>query len=441
MARRKHAPPVARPTGKGRLIEMGKNILIVALACSAVFLAWQTPIASRLQEWMNEPSQTAEPVDRQQSEAVEPYLVAVRNSMGLYGVSYDETLVGRAFEQVSSLLGEGLSSAAPGEAISHRQWRILLESPGIYCALQGAPPLSALTAWMGEKGILTGDAQALLLAWDGSQVWLCWRDGNTYFRAGTQVAYEGHMDEILEEFNPNGAAFAYKMAQMNKTYETLDPYVLVSMTAPQPQIYTASAPDFVGDAEALEQLLQVMGFQTGGGSAYESAGELAINESGDRLRISPAGTVTFHAGEEIRYPVTSWGDAVTAQEAALTAWDLLNKIADPWKGEGTFILTKVEETKEGWTITFHNRLNGIPVLTGKDGWCAQFNVEGQGICDFTISVRTYTESGTASVVLGERLAAAALKALPDTGGRLVLCYSDTGTTAVIAGWVAEDTSS
>ena len=39
MPRRKQSPPVAKPTGRRRLIEIGKDILIVALTCSALFRA------------------------------------------------------------------------------------------------------------------------------------------------------------------------------------------------------------------------------------------------------------------------------------------------------------------------------------------------------------------------------------------------------------------
>ena len=83
MARRNKVPQVPRPWGQGRLIELGKDVLIVALACSALFLAGQTPMVNELRGWMAEPVQTNQPQSRQPEEALEPYLLAVRNERGL----------------------------------------------------------------------------------------------------------------------------------------------------------------------------------------------------------------------------------------------------------------------------------------------------------------------------------------------------------------------
>lgn len=438
MARRKKAPPVARATGKRLALELCKDLLIVALTCSAVFLALQTPMANQVRGWVLPPQPSAQPMAQQRSEALLPYGIAVRNSLGLYGVCYDEVQVGRVFEQLTPYLGEALATAQSPERISRRQWEALLEAPGFYCAFQGTPSLTACCAWLGGGGTLTGSAQSLLLAWDGSQLWLGWREGSTLFRAETQVVYADHLDAVLETFFPNGAAFAYALARSDETYDSLDPDVLVSIAAPQPPIYTATAPDFVGDSAALEQLLKALGFQSGVGSAYEAGGDLAINESGDRLRVSSAGSVTFHAGDETRYPVSSAGSHPRLEEAALAAWDLLNQAAAPWKGETAFVLTGAEEISGGWRFTFHARLGGIPVRTGREGWCASFTVTGQAVSDFTLTLRAYTPSGETSLVPGERLAAAARRALPGSGKRLVLSYSDTGAAAVSAGWVAEE---
>ncbi len=438
MARRKWDPRPVGPTGGRRLIELGKDLLIVGLVCSAVFLAGQTPMVTQFRGWIAEPVQTDETAAYLKSEAVVPCGLSVRNSYGLYGVSYDEALVGQAFERTSARLGEALATAGEAEHISRRQWQALLGSPGVCCIFQGAPPLEVLSAWLGGGGELTGRAQALLLAWDGSEVWLCWRDGNAYGRARTQVAYEGHLEPVLSEFNPNGAAYAYTLAQEDDAYESLDPYVLISMTPPQPQIYDALAPDPVGEQETLERLLSALGFQSGVDFAYEVAGDLAINENGDRLRVSSAGQVTFHAGEEPRYRVACQGDAPTAAEAALSAWDLLNRAMGPWKNDGDYVLTGIEETDEGWIVSFQARLGGVPVWMGERGEAARFTVEGRQISDFTLALRTYTSSGAAGTLLGERLAAAALSALPESGGRLVLRYGDSGGGQLTAGWRAED---
>lgn len=436
MRARKGTLRVARGSLRQRLIELGKDVLIVLLTCSAVYLAGLTPMMIQLRSWISPAPPLTQPQPRQARESVIPYGVAVRNSLGLYGVSYDQAMVEGAFEQVAPLIGEALTTVGTAESITPRQWRQLLDGPGIYCQFQGRVPLPALSAWLGEGEKLSGNAQVLVLGWDGAAVRLGWQDGNSRFWASTGVAYEGHMSGLLEEFTPNGAAFAYTLRESDKTYDTLDSYVLIAMTGQRPMTYTVSSPDFMGDREALGTLLDTLDFRSGVGSAYEAAGEMAINENGDRLRVNAAGRVVFRAGEETRYPVSAVGDAPTVQEAALAAWEVLNRAAEPWKGETSYVLTGAEETGEGWTVTFQARLGGIPVYTGQEGWCARFVVEGGRITDFTIDLRSYAATGVASLVTTERLAAAVLKSKPGSGGQLELCYQDNRTGTMAAGWIA-----
>lgn len=441
MRRNNPLPVVAKPTKRRRLIELGKDLLIVVLTCSALFLAGRTPLFTQLRGWVDPPARVVEAGERQPGDAVMPYGIGARNSLGLYGVIYDDVQVRRAFEELSPLLGEGLSTAGEPERIARWKWRELLEKPGIYCVFQGDPPLSALFSWMGEEGTVPeGRAQSLLLAWDSGQVKLCWREEEGYYLCSTRVAYEGHMEAVLEEFNPNGAAYAYMLAQTDRAFASVDPDVLVPMTAPQPKGYTASSPNLVGDGEVLGQLLTALGFQSGVGSAYEVGGGLAINESGDRLRISEDGTVTFHAGEETRYPVAFQGGEPTGEEAAMAAWTLLESAAAPWKGETAFVLTEVEEMAAGWTITFQSRLEGIPVQTGTEGWCAQFTVKGGAVSDFTLLLRSYGATEETLLIPGQRLAAAAMNApvYEDSGKKLTLCYRDGGGAALTVGWTAEE---
>lgn len=439
MAGRKGVPEVARPTPGQRAVEWCKDLLILLLTCSAFFLVSQTPMADQLKLLTAQPVQSTSPATARSEEAAIPYAIAVRSQLGLYGASYDETLVGRTFYQLSDLLGEGLSTAGPAETISRYQWQLLLESPGVYCAFQGAPPLAALEGWLGTgTGAPEGGAEGLLLSYDGSQVWLCWREGDLYRRAHTTVAYAGHLEEALGQFNPNGAAFASTLVREDGVYASLDGDVLVSMTAPSPQNYTLSSPDFVGDSAALERLLEALGFRSGANSAYETAGDLAINENDDRLRLSSQGTVSFHTGGGGRYPISSQGEEPTLPQCVQAAWELLEGVSAPWRGEGEYVLTGAEPSDGGWTITFQARLGGVPVLTGGEGWAAQFVTTGREISAFTLTLRSYAPTETNAVVPSERLAAAALSSLPQASGKLRLCYRDLGGNSLTAGWMCTE---
>lgn len=430
---KRNVPPVARPTGARLLVELGKDLLIVLLTCSALFLAARTPMATHLRGWMAPPEPT-QPAAARSGQLVYPYAMSVRNDKGLYGVSYDGSAVDRAFERFASFLGEAISSAGTPEEIADPRWRALLDSPGVCWIFQGRPPLAALSDRLGIADELSGFGQSLVLAWDGRQMWLAWQDGEAFYRVSTTVSYEGHLAVALDDFSPNGAAFAYTLSE-DEAYDALDPYVLVTMAAPQPNVYTALSPDLTVVGEEQNRLLTALGFLSSPEASYVTADGLAVTESGDRLLLTPAGEVSFRAGEETRYPVRERG-TISPLEAARSAGELLSQATSAWAGERDYVLTGVRETESGWEVTFHTRLDGVPVLTALDGWSARFLLENGRISEFYFTLRTYTVTEETTVLPHQRLAAAAMRSLPRGSGRLMLCYSDNRSQILTAGWVA-----
>lgn len=433
MAGHKARPQVVKPTVKRRLIELGKDVLIVALSCSALLLITRTSLFGGM-KWISsgEGAVQAQSVQPQAT----PYLMAVRNERGLYGAVYDREATTQTFERLSPLLGEALTTAGESEAIGERRWRALLEQPGFYCNFQGEPSLGSLSNWLGSGGF-PQDVRAaeVLLARDGKGVWLAWRQGEDFFAALTQVEWQGRLESALEEFNPDGAAFAYALAENDPVYDRLDPYVLISPNTIRPAQGRVAWADLTGDQAAREELLDALGFHSDGALAYmASDGWLAITEGTDRLRVSRSGDVTYYAREESRYPLAKGSNR--AETAAEAAWQLLERVTAQRRGDAELILSGCTATEDGWEVTFSYRLDGIPVLVGTDGWGASFTIRDGQITDFTLRLRTYTLEEMETALPSPRLAAAALDSLPGAGGRLELCYSDNGAESLLAGWVA-----
>jgi len=431
MARHKF-PAVAKSEPHQRLVELAKDVLMVALTCSAVFLFTRTTFFADV-TWRPQPTPPVPVQTLRPQQAIIPRSLAVRNRQGLYAVAYDDGAVERTFEILSPLLGEGLFTAQTPASITQSQWETLLDCPSIYCEFEGTPSLSLLSAWLGAGSFPSDDGiQALLLAQDGEDIWLSWQIGEQYFSALTTMAAESRFSSLLEAFSPNGAAFAYTLAQSDSAYCTLDPYVLIPMTTPRPRVFTMTAPDFTADDAALERLQIVLDLEAG--STYTAAdGWLAINDESDRLRVSRDGSLVYHARETGRYAVPGSGEIATAPEAAQAAWELLNRMTE-WTGEGQFVLTACEDLSNGWRISFQYRLDGIGVLTGEEGWCAQFTVKGCQISDFTLRLCTFSPTSETTSLPPERLAAAALSSLPDAGSQLILCYSGVEAGLVTASW-------
>lgn len=60
-------------------------------------------------------------------------------------------------------------------------------------------------------------------------------------------------------------------------------------------------------------------------------------------------------------------------------------------------------------VEFGYSLNGAQVRIGEEGWAARFVVEQGQITEFQLWFRSYTDSGTTSVVLPVRQALAAME--------------------------------
>ncbi|MDE6107271.1 MAG: hypothetical protein K2F83_01170, partial [Oscillospiraceae bacterium] len=151
--------------------------------------------------------------------------------------------------------------------------------------------------------------------------------------------------------------------------------------------------------------------------------------------VTPAGQITYRAGEESRYPIPS-NQEPTAAQAAQAAWELLCRAAEPFENTPDYVLTGVEELEGGWAVTFGARLDGIPVSVGEKGYSARMVTEGRKISEFTLTLRTYAPTDSTTLIPSGRLAAAALRSIPGTDGKLALRYSDNLSATLTAGWMA-----
>ena len=174
-------PP--KPSGKRRLIELGKDLLILLLTFSAVALAAQTGLygLGGGDSWVGrltgliQGGEAPVPVPGEQDGlgiAPQPVRLAVCLSGGeevrRYGVQYDQEQVDRDYTVLSSFLNEALASAHDPKLILDQAWQRALGTPGLYFDLLGGVPLQALCQWASEGtgggAGLPGAARHLVLA-------------------------------------------------------------------------------------------------------------------------------------------------------------------------------------------------------------------------------------------------------------------------------------
>ena len=437
-----------------RGVETLKSILIVLLSLSAVYLTLLTldyskvtwaPLQGVLALFHPQADQDAADIipSGQSSISPRPVRIAVCDGTDRFASQYDTQQTDQMFEELSILLTEALSSASSPRQISEDEWRQALEAPGVWFDFLGAVPLDALYAWLGDGGTnsaLIHSARRMAVSADeDGQVRLSYHNESDglYYACDTTVVYGGHMDLLVSGYGSNGVSFAFEWKE-GSGYEVLDPYVLISAGALQPPVYHASNPLGEIDDTVMTALQQAVSFQPQSNSVYPVANGIRIREGRETLEISRNGTVVYHDGDgdSLRYPIAG-GENAGLFSLTEATWQLAADTVGRWCGAARLYLMDVEEQADGSIlVSYGYTLNGAEVALPDGACAARFLVRKGQITDYTLTFRSYEQSGQTSLVLRERQAAAALDALDPEGRELVLCYSDTGGDSVQAGWIA-----
>lgn len=420
-----------------RLIELGKDALILLLAASAVYLLTMTPLIrdSGVLDLLR-PRQE----DPQGSSAVtltaaaRPSRMAATFSGGRYGLQYDQAAVDELFARLGPLLGEALTSAGEPSALNESQWRRDLGALSLYFDFSGQIPLSALGTWLNQEGdcALSGSARRILLcAGGGDGVLLCWEDSESghFFSCPTGLTASLHLEPAVQDLSGNGAQFAFESSAYDGL---LDPYTFIT-DEQNSQIYTAANP--LSGSESLTALLNTLDYN-GRNHASVSGGERYL-DGNDRLLIRSSGTVTFSAAEPGKYPVPSAGESPTVAEAIEAARGLTESTVGAFCGSAQLYLSMARAAEDGWLIRFGYRLNGSTVWLYEDGWAAEVRIRSGCITEFTLHFRSYAPSGEEALLLPMNRAAVMLPGLGQEGRELVIRYQDAGESAVRPVWVAQ----
>ena len=426
---------------RARAVELGKDVLIVLLLCSAVWLLARSQLfhsnrtqdhqVSSIQTQSGTRADTARPL--RMTANLEGSADNIR-----YGVQYDAGAADALFGQVAGLLVEALSSAGEPERITRAQWeQAQLAAPGVSFDFQGKLPLSVLVGWLsGEEGRLEAVVRRMTLTvWQG-KVALCYRneEDGLYYRCLSEVASESQLAEVLSALGDNGAAYAFE----SETYRLLDPDTLVSPEPGNPPVYTVSNP-VSGGRQALEGIMGDLGFASDVSSFYSSGDEQVARSGNDDIRLSGRGIAKYRAGEDSdRFRITALGETPTLFESVEACRQVASAALSARCGQARLYMISAQETGDGLEVRFGYCLNGS-VVQLESGCAARFLVRNGRIDQFELCFRSYTDSGERSVVLPVRQAVAALEALELEGEELLLTYRDAGGDTVTAAWTAAGT--
>lgn len=424
-----------------RAIELAKDVLIVLLTCSALWLVTRSQIMSSINGLLQEETPAGGTHETQGGTRADARPLRIVASLpgetrtGRCALQYDQVAVDGLFQQVVGLLVETLSSAGAPEEVTRSQWEQALTTPPSLCLdFQGEIPLTVLSGWLaGEEMDNTATVRRLVLTvWEKS-VALYYQDRNdgSYYRCLSEVANGQHLTEALVSLQDNGAYYAFESGQ----YDWLDPDTLLTDSVPTPDVYQVKNP-LSGDQSALEQIMTALDLPVNSSSFYSVGDERVARIGGDNLRLSGNGVVEYHAEEgSSLFTAAAQPEDATLFQVVEACRKLAAATVGSNAGQARLYFSGVRESEEGLDVSFNYCLNGIPVRL-EDGAAAWFQVENGRITRFVLRYRSYTDSGETSVVLPIPQAAVAMEAMGLEGEELLLVYSDNGGETVSASWAA-----
>lgn len=436
-------PPMGR---RRRLIELGKDLLILFLLLSAIYLAARSQLYTGLireDGWISKAvsllsGETARPVDQTEfttpAQSIQAARLAVCHGLGengqpiRYGVQYDTAQAAADFSALSSYLSEGVASASAPQAVSREAWLQALQTPGVYFDLLGEVPLEYL-----GSASLTGPVRRLALVWEGGDTAVLYyknEKSGLYYACPTSLRWAGYLEGALQDYTDNGARFAFELE--GSGCESLQSETLIFPQAPQPGLYQVQTVLDLNDAASRTALENALGFR---GADYPVPGEWVIREE-DELRISADGTLVYEAASESLEPRYQAGSRT---QAVALAFHLTQAAVEAWCGgiqsSGQLCLSEVQEDGETLSITLNYTLDGAEVYLSGGRPAASFTVSGGQITAFEIHPRCYVPAEGSSSVLPERQAAAALAAVsPEARRELLLFYEEEDGSPMAARW-------
>lgn len=421
--------------GKRRWIELGKDVLILLLTVSAVWLLAMTPLVQDsgvLDLLAPRESPGTGSSAGSGGAAMLPARLVISGEEGRLGVQYDDARVEELFPPLGALLGDALASAGQAQAITQAAWQRYLSGRSVYFDFAGEVPLTVLERWLQGSGTcgLTGSARRLLLcAGEGDQVLLCWQEDGTSYSCSTALTQALHLDPAVEAAAFNGAYFAYERPELSRW---LDPCTLITEGEQAGTCYAVSNP-LTGEKE-VAAVLAALSF-SGQNHAPVSGGELFL-DGGDRLVVGSGGTVTYRAVQPEKYPVGApeGEDDFTAAVERTRA--LAEAALGTLCGEARPYLMSVQEAGGALRVRYGCLLNGSAVYLGAEGWAAEFWVRGGYIAEFTLRFRSYAANGERTLLLPVDKAAAMLPDLSAERRELVIQYRDGGGQTVSPNWEA-----
>ncbi|MGM9577859.1 MAG: hypothetical protein ACI3VS_00610 [Evtepia sp.] len=423
-----------RKLSRQRLDQL-ENLLIVLLACSAIFLMGRTGMFQTLAG--STAGQTGTSVYAGDQGVTlsrgNPVGLMVQTQAGRYGVQYDQAQVDSLYSGgLEQMLLRSLTAMEGTKTTTQEAWQQTITQSGSWVYYDFLFDVSL----RGQSGQGESAGRLFLITAQNGRV-----DSISYYEEESGTYYTGRIKDggitlpsLLYGLPANDGRFAFELPELA---DLCPGSTMVLNQAPACPVYTSSSSFADLDETARQSLLEKLDFNARAASVYESADGTVIREGADTLRLQKDGTVLFHGAEsgEARYQALSQ----QAWDLQSKAEELLDKLTADLPGEGSLRCQSIQTLEDGQVeLTFVYLLDGAWVQLGEEGWAARFCFRDSCLSSFEIRLRQYEKADQLCAVLPLRQAAAAAGALGQSGKELQLCCRDDGSGQTSTAWVVRE---
>lgn len=421
---------------KHRLLELGKDLLIVLLVLVNLVLAIMCLPRKTLTEtkWLAgalrpfaglfglneaELTYTLPSSGNTITGAAQPILISLNTEAGRQSAQYSFDALDELYSQYGSLLAQALESGAELQSSTRAAFnRALLGQSAVFC-YPGAISPEVVGAWLNVRAPSGAAAQWYLLAAepDGIDLYLLGEDCQVLHTGLSSDALTQQMQTVI----PDGSSFALEAD--GAPYAALDPLSLVCASSAAVHDAAGSNPC---DARFISTLATKIGINPYGDARFvDNDGTTSFTETGLSLRVSAQGNILLQIQQEdARFQSAS----ASASDRIEAARSLLSELTGGQYGEARVYLQSYTEQDGEAVCTFGYYLSGIAVQAQEGGIEIRFS--GRQITRASVLCRSYSQQTQTAALLPAAQAAACLP----KGGTLRLLYAEDAAGQLHAGW-------
>lgn len=423
-------------------LEMGKNVAMVALTCSACYLVSQVDVYTHVPSYLlasdNEAMGLYPTVVEDYGGALPVAMMSISEREDGFirqvGVQYQNQGNVDFYEACSQLLKESLGNMGQAEEIDFETFfSAVTSAPSLYVEYLGLIPFSLLESWLsqGVDSDLEGQASRLSLSLFGQGLGLYYENMGQYYVCPVAVLDENRLETVMTQLVGSAMGFAGQEEDLL----SLSPFVLWGGQAVQTYVYGSSTP--YERVEEVEGLVTALNFQVS--SQYPTEDGIVVRSGTDSLRMSYDGTVLYVAEGVSRYLLPWVGDEISLSEQVEGCYRLLRLALEGLDTLPEISFSGVTQGEEGdeLLLSFSYCLEGIPVVWDHERVGAEFRVKGEEVLGFSFQYRNYvvTEERVNTLPLAQ--VDAVLQGLDVVEGDVFFAYQDLGGESMWASWVMD----